>query len=279
MSRLAPLLAAIGAVLLFSGLPRSRSVAALTRPFLTGISGSAPMRIRAVGPGSDVADRLRSAGVSIDVDRFRLEQFSWAAIAATAAATVAGLLSIAGAAFSPAMVVALTFVAGAAGYVARDRWLTVQVDTRRQHLVDELPAAIDLLTLAIMSGSSVPAAFARVAAVMPSGIGEEFRAVVADQRAGDSVVVALERLRSRVPDPQIARLVDALLVAIDRGSPLAEVLRAQADDCREAKRRRLLEMGGRREILMLIPIVFLIMPVIVVFALLPGLVTLDLLVP
>ncbi len=41
----------------------------------------------------------------------------------------------------------------------------------------------------------------------------------------------------------------------------------------------LLEMGGRREVLMLVPVVFLIMPVVVVFALLPGLVSLELLVP
>jgi len=56
-------------------------------------------------------------------------------------------------------------------------------------------------------------------------------------------------------------------------------LRAQADDGREARRRLLLEMGGRREVLMLVPVVFLIMPVVVLFALLPGLVSLELLVP
>jgi tight adherence protein C len=98
-------------------------------------------------------------------------------------------------------------------------------------------------------------------------------------RAGTTTVEALEEMARCSREPAVARLVDALCTALERGAPLAEVLRAQADDVREASRRRLLELGGRREVLMLIPVVFLILPVVVMFALLPALVTLDLLVP
>jgi tight adherence protein C len=41
--------------------------------------------------------------------------------------------------------------------------------------------------------------------------------------------------------------------AIERGMPLAEALRAQAADVREAGKRRLLEAGGRKEIAMMVP--------------------------
>jgi tight adherence protein C len=60
-------------------------------------------------------------------------------------------------------------------------------------------------------------------------------------------------------------------VAVERGTPLAEVLRAQAQDVREEGRRRLMEEGGKKEIAMMIPVVFLILPVTVLFALYPGL--------
>ena len=93
------------------------------------------------------------------------------------------------------------------------------------------------------------------------------------------MVEALETLKRRAPMTGVGRLVDALTTGIERGAPLADVLRAQANDGREARRRYLLETGGRREVLMLIPVVFLVMPVVVVFALLPGVVSLDLLVP
>jgi tight adherence protein C len=59
-------------------------------------------------------------------------------------------------------------------------------------------------------------------------------------------------------------------VAVERGTPLADVLRAQASDVREQRKRELIEAGGRREVLMLVPVVFLLLPVVVLFALYPG---------
>jgi len=45
-------------------------------------------------------------------------------------------------------------------------------------------------------------------------------------------------------------------IAIERGTPLAEVLRAQAVDVREAGKRQLLESAGRKEIAVMVPVVF-----------------------
>ena len=61
-----------------------------------------------------------------------------------------------------------------------------------------------------------------------------------------------------------------MVVAVERGTPLAEVLRAQAQDVREAGRRALMEAGGRKEIAMMVPVVFLVLPVTVLFAVFPG---------
>jgi tight adherence protein C len=68
--------------------------------------------------------------------------------------------------------------------------------------------------------------------------------------------------------------VHGLVVAIERGTPLADMLRAQAADVREAGKRALLEAGGRKEVSMMVPVVFLILPVTVLFALFPALSTL-----
>ena len=48
--------------------------------------------------------------------------------------------------------------------------------------------------------------------------------------------------------------LQGLVVAIERGTPLAEVLRAQAVDVREVGKRALLEAGGRKEISMMVPV-------------------------
>jgi tight adherence protein C len=76
--------------------------------------------------------------------------------------------------------------------------------------------------------------------------------------------------------PAFTRCVDQLLGALDRGTPLAEVLRAQAQDARDDAKRRLLETAGKKEVGMLVPVVFLILPVTIAFAIFPGIVVLQL---
>ncbi|HEY5199355.1 MAG TPA: type II secretion system F family protein, partial [Acidothermaceae bacterium] len=71
--------------------------------------------------------------------------------------------------------------------------------------------------------------------------------------------------------------VDGVAVAVERGTPLADVLRAQAVDVREASKRALLESGGKKEVAMMVPVVFFILPVTMLFALFPGFVSLRLL--
>ena len=74
----------------------------------------------------------------------------------------------------------------------------------------------------------------------------------------------------------MARFAEGLVVALERGTPLVDVLHAQAADVREAARRDLIETGGRREVAMMIPVVFLLLPVTIVFAFFPGYVGLHL---
>ena len=80
----------------------------------------------------------------------------------------------------------------------------------------------------------------------------------------------LQGIAVRTNLPPLARFVDGVAIAVERGTPLAEVLRAQAVDVREAGKRALMEAGGRKEIAMMVPVVFLVLPVTVLFALFPG---------
>jgi hypothetical protein len=84
-------------------------------------------------------------------------------------------------------------------------------------------------------------------------LSRELALVLADLRAGEPFTGAIERLAVRVPVPAVTRFVDGLVVAVERGTPLGDVLRAQAADVREHHKRDLIEAGGRREVLMLVP--------------------------
>ena len=158
--------------------------------------------------------------------------------------------------------------------LGRDWWLTQQVRRREELLLAEFPVVAELLALAVTAGESPTAAIARVTRL--SG-GELARELGGGARPGARRACRWSTRCSRSPTARrstpLARFVDGLLVAIERGTPLAEVLRAQAADVREAGKRRLLEAGGRKEIAMMVPVVFLVLPVTVLFALFPGLIS------
>jgi tight adherence protein C len=62
---------------------------------------------------------------------------------------------------------------------------------------------------------------------------------------------------------------------VERGTPIADVLAAQIADAREEAKNRLVESAGRNEVMMLIPLVFLILPVTIAFAVFPGLIAIQ----
>jgi tight adherence protein C len=221
--------------------------------------------------GASVARRLREAGRQESVTRFRAEQVLWA-LAGFVAALTCGLLvpALLGRSTSPLFALLLVVVGTLAGVLGRDWWLGREVKRRQARMMLEFPTLADLLCLAVTAGEAPRAAIERAVARSQGELSKELAVVVADVRGGVPLTAALEGLAARVPLPELGRFVDGLVVAVERGTPLADVLRAQAADVRERHKRRLIEAGGRREVYMLVPVVFCILPVVVLFALYPG---------
>ena len=98
-------------------------------------------------------------------------------------------------------------------------------------------------------------------------------------RTGEPVGAAFDALAATTGLPLVARFAQGIAVAVERGTPLADVLHAQAADVREAGRRELIEIAARKEVFMMVPVVFLVLPVTVLFAFWPGVVGLNLTTP
>ena len=103
--------------------------------------------------------------------------------------------------------------------------------------------------------------------------------MLAEVRTGEPVASAFDRMAASTGLPLVARFAQGIAVAVERGTPLADVLHAQAADVREAGRRELIEVAARREVAMMVPVVFLVLPVTVLFAFWPGVVGLSLTAP
>jgi len=80
----------------------------------------------------------------------------------------------------------------------------------------------------------------------------ELGRALADVRLGMPLAAALDALARRTSLVPLSRFVDGVVVALERGTPLGDVLRSQAGDVREAGKRALLDAGGRKEIQMMI---------------------------
>jgi len=232
-----------------------------------------------VGGTTSVRRRLDQSGATTTVEQFRIEQLIWGAAGLTLGLLAAVAAAARGSAARPAGFLILALVFALSGVLLRDKALTWAVSRRERRILAEFPTVAELLALAVGAGESPVSALDRVTRLAAGELSRELAGALADARAGVSLVVALERMAARTSLPALARFVDGVAVAVDRGTPLAEVLRAQAVDVREEGRRRLLETAGRKEIAMLLPVVFFVLPVTVVFALFPGFYNLSLSVP
>ena len=245
----------------------------LLAPSLRGLAGRAD---RLLGGSASLRRRLEQAGSPLTLEQFRTEQVAAAAGGGAAGVALLVLHASAGVGPGPATGLVLTVGLGLAGVVGRDALLGRAVTRRSAAIAAELPTVAELLALAVAAGEGPVGALERVVSLSGGELAGELGRALGDARAGATLLAALSGVASRTDVPAVARFVDGLSIAIERGTPLADVLRAQAVDARDAGRRQLLEAGGRKEIAMMVPVVFLILPVTVVFAFYPGIVGLSL---
>lgn len=220
--------------------------------------------------GADLATRLRRAGREGDADAYRLERLVWCA-AGAGLGTLAGLaLGLRNGTVSGGAVTALLVVGAVGGWLAHDRALVKATKARAARMSEQLPTVAELVAFAVAAGEGPLAALDRVAATVRGELAAEFGVAVRRVRGGAAFPAALRDMSDTVPSLEASRFADGIAVATERGTPMAEVLRAQAADARAGGRRRLLEQAGRKEVLMLVPVVFFILPIVVVIALFPG---------
>lgn len=230
---------------------------------------------RVLGGAASIRRRLERAGIDKTVHEFRVEQVLWGLIAFAIAAVWATIQAIR----SPGSSLGLVLLCGAAfgiGVILRDNRLSAAVRDRERLMLLEFPVVAELLALAVAAGESPVAALGRVVRRSRGVLSRDLERVLGEIRTGSSVSHAFDDLAARTGLPLVSRFAEGIAVATERGTPLSDVLHAQAADVREAGRRELIETGARKEVAMMVPVVFLVMPVTVLFAFFPGVIGLTL---
>jgi tight adherence protein C len=232
-------------------------------------------RLDLVLGGSDtVSRRLRQAGWAGDATAFRGRQLAWCLCGVMGGSAIVVAVALAGRMSPPAVV--LPVVGGVLGAVLCDARLTFAARRRVARIEEELPTLLEFVAMCLSAGEGMLDSLRRVSEVGVGELSGELRAAVLDVGMGVGLGESLTSLSTRLGIPGLSRALDQVVAALDRGAPLAHVLQAQALDAREDARRALIERAGRKEIQMLVPLVFLILPLSVLFAIFPGVLMLRL---
>jgi tight adherence protein C len=248
--------------------PLERILRPIVRDALAGLGRLNP------APGA-TGRRLAQAGIRKSSVDFRAEQMLWAA-AGFAAALIVIVLGAASGRFNAVFAVIVVIGSAVGGFMMRDYWLGVQIRRRESRMMAEFPSLAELMALAVSAGESASGALDRVCRSSHGELSKEFARIIAETRAGKPLVQALQEFSARTDLAPLVRFVDGIIVAAERGTPLADVLRAQAQDVRDTAKRDLMEAAGRKEIAMMVPLVFGVLPLTVIFAVFPGIAAINL---
>lgn len=143
---------------------------------------------------------------------------------------------------------------------------------KRVELVElDLPITLELLATLGESGIGVDAGIARILNTQRASrpLASELRMLQAELLAGRSRIECLRRLAQRLDVTAVTVFISAIVQAEQIGLGVASVLRQQADDLRQRRRERALEISMALPVKQLFPLVICFLPGILIFAIGP----------
>lgn len=151
-----------------------------------------------------------------------------------------------------------------------------QHSKRHQAALYELPDLLDLFAVALASGEGIFNSLGRVVDRADGVVAREFRQLLRGVELGETFESQLDELAIRLPQQQVVEFCNKLILALRRGTPIAAMLQAQSNSVRHEIRNQVAKQAGKNETRMMIPLVFLILPITVLFAIFPSLQLLNL---
>jgi tight adherence protein C len=220
----------------------------------------------------NVQDRLAEIGKtkSSDFENFRIRQL---VISGASSLVTSLLVFVSGK--SPIFGLLFSGIVAVLIYSVIDRNLTSKVKSQKLLVDSEFPAIVEMYSLAMSAGETPLAAMERISLTANGSLAVKFARVVSLVKSGKPFHVALDEMGRDLDSILIRRFVDALIIAALRGAPLIDVLQRHAQEARESQRNIVLGAAAKAEISMMVPVVFLILPISILFALWPSLANLN----
>ena len=145
-----------------------------------------------------------------------------------------------------------------------------RTEVKQSEINAELVSILQMLSIMISAGESPMSAMKYVSkrseGILPSLIKQSFR----KYEDGRTLTQTLDFIATATGSSQVRRLTNSIQIAIHRGTPILEVLNNQVLALNKQINFNLMKLSGKSEITLLIPVVFLILPVSISFAIWPS---------
>ena len=143
-------------------------------------------------------------------------------------------------------------------------------EVKESEINEELVNILQMLSIMISAGESPMMALRyisqRSVGYIPKLIAQSF----SKYESGRNLAQTLEQIAVATGSSQVRRLTNSIQIAIQRGTPILDVLNNQVQSLNKQINLALLKKSGKSEIALLIPVVFLILPVSISFAIWPS---------
>jgi tight adherence protein C len=163
------------------------------------------------------------------------------------------------------------------GYLLPDRILDRLAARRSERLRRALPAAVDLIVLAVEAGQGVDAAIAdasRGLRVSYPELAAEFTLLQLEMRTDTSRVDALRNFMARTGDAEVRKFAGVLIDTDRFGTSLGPALRAHGKYLRTRFRQNAQERARKVAVKLIFPVFFLIFPSVILVTLGPAVILL-----
>ena len=143
-------------------------------------------------------------------------------------------------------------------------------EVRESEINEELVNILQMLSIMISAGESPMMALRYISQRSVGYIPELIDQSFLKYESGRNLAQTLEQIAVATGSSQVRRLTNSIQIANQRGTPILDVLNNQVQSLNKQINLALLKKSGKSEIALLIPVVFLILPVSISFAIWPS---------
>jgi tight adherence protein C len=186
---------------------------------------------------------------------------------------IAGVLFFCFADFTNVRTMLYALLAAAAGFYLPTLWIRWKAKKRTEQVRNGFPDLLDLLVVCMGAGQALDAALVRVGkeiSMTNPVLGEDFRLLNLEIRAGKSRKEALRNLADRTGLDDISSLVTLINQSEELGVSVTQTLRVHSDSMRSKRQLRAEAIAARIPVKLTIPLILFIFPCLMVVIVGPG---------